>query len=82
MFIYDLNGGSSRPLGPEGATFRYRRSISNDGALVAALDPNRHPVVYNVATGKATLIPGVLDGDEPVQWIDEKHSSSAAPKFP
>ena len=73
MFIYDLNGGSSRPLGPEGATFRYRRSISNDGALVAALDPNRHPVVYNVATGKATLIPGVLDGDEPVQWIDDKH---------
>ena len=73
MYIYDLNGGSPRPLGPEGATFRYRRCISNDGALVAALDPNRHPVVYDVATGKATLIPGVLDGDEPVQWIDEKH---------
>ena len=73
MFIYDINGGSSHPLGPEGATFRYRRCISNDGAFVAALDPNRHPVVYDVATGKATLIPGVLDGDEPVQWIDEKH---------
>jgi hypothetical protein len=73
MYIYDLNGGSPRPLGPEGATFRYRRSISSDGTLVAALDPDRHPVVYNVATGKATLIPGVLDGDEPIQWTDDKH---------
>jgi serine/threonine protein kinase len=73
MFVQDLNGGSPRPLGPEGVAFRYRRSISNDGALVAALDPDRRPVIYDVATGKATLIPGVLDGDEPILWIDPKH---------
>ncbi|HEY2820717.1 MAG TPA: WD40 repeat domain-containing serine/threonine protein kinase [Candidatus Acidoferrum sp.] len=73
MYIHDLNGGSPRPLGPQGVSFRYRRCISSDGKLVAALDPDRRPAVYDVATGKATLIPGVLDGDEPVQWIDEKH---------
>jgi serine/threonine protein kinase len=73
MYIQDLNGGSPQPLGPEGVAFRYRGCISKDGALVAALDPDRRPTVYEVATGKATHIPGVLDGDEPVQWIDEKH---------
>jgi hypothetical protein len=73
MYVQDLNSGSPRPLGPEGVEFRYRGCISGSGSRVAALDPDRHPVVYDVATGKATLIPGALDGDEPVQWIDEKH---------
>jgi eukaryotic-like serine/threonine-protein kinase len=73
MYIQDLNGGSPRPLGPQGVNFRYRGCIYKDGSLVAALDPDRRPVVYDVATGKAMLIPGVLDGDEPIQWIDDKH---------
>jgi hypothetical protein len=73
MYIHDLNGGSARPLGPEGVTFRYRRCISQDGELVAALDPDSHPVIYNVTTGKATPIPGALESEVPVQWIDEKH---------
>jgi WD40 repeat protein len=73
MYIHDLNGGSPSPLGPEGTTLRYRGCISADGALVASLDPDGRPVIYDVATAKATLIPGVVDGDEPVQWIDQKH---------
>jgi eukaryotic-like serine/threonine-protein kinase len=73
MYVHDLNGGSPRPVGPEGAAFRYRASISSDGSRIAATDPDRHPVIYDVATGKATLIPGTLDGDEPIQWIDERH---------
>ncbi len=73
IYVQDLNGGSPRQIGPEGVTFRYRRCISANGELIAAIDPDNHPVIYNVATGKATLIPGVLDGDVPVQWIDEKH---------
>jgi eukaryotic-like serine/threonine-protein kinase len=73
MYVQDLNGGAPRPLGPEGVSFRYRGSISKNGSLVAALDPDRHSVIYDVATGNATPIPGVVDGDEPVQWIDEKH---------
>jgi hypothetical protein len=73
MYVQDLNGGAPRPLGPEGVSFRYRGSISKNGSLVAALDPDRHSVIYAVATGNATPIPGVVDGDEPVQWIDEKH---------
>ena len=73
IYIQDLNGGAPRQIGPEGVTFRYRRCISSNGELIAANGPDNHPVIYNVATGKATLIPGVLDGDVPVQWIDEKH---------
>jgi serine/threonine protein kinase len=73
MYIHDLNGGSPRPLGPEGVAFRYRGSISRDGSRIAATDPDRHPVIYDVATGKATPIPGVVDGDEPIQWTDEQH---------
>jgi dipeptidyl aminopeptidase/acylaminoacyl peptidase len=73
MYVQDLNGGAPRPLGPEGVSFRYRGAISKNGALVGALDPDRHAVLYDVATGNAKPIPGVVDGDEPVQWIDEKH---------
>ena len=73
MYVHDLNGGSPRPLGPEGIGFRYRGCISSNGALIAATDPNGHPVFYDVATGNATPIPGVLDGDEPIQWVDERH---------
>jgi serine/threonine protein kinase/Tol biopolymer transport system component len=73
IYIQDLNGGSPRQIGPEGVTFRYRRCISANGELIAATDPDNRPVIYDVATGKATLIPGVLDGDVPVQWIDDKH---------
>jgi eukaryotic-like serine/threonine-protein kinase len=73
MYVQDLKGGAPRPVGPEGGSFRYRGSISKNGSLVAALDPDRHPVIYDVATGNATPIPGVVDGDEPIQWIDEKH---------
>jgi serine/threonine protein kinase len=73
MYVQDLNSGAPRPLGPEGGSFRYRGSISKNGSLVAALDPDRHSVIYDVATGNATPIPGVVDGDEPIQWIDEKH---------
>ncbi len=73
MYVQDLNGGAPRPLGPEGVSFRYRGSISKNGSLIAALDPDRHSVTYDVTTGNATPIPGVVDGDEPVQWIDEKH---------
>ena len=73
MYIHDLNGGAPRALGPEGTTLRYRGCISTDGAFIASLDPDGHPAIYDVATGKATLIPGVVDGDEPVQWIDQKH---------
>jgi serine/threonine protein kinase/Tol biopolymer transport system component len=73
IYIQDLNGGSPRQIGPEGVTFRYRRCISANGELLAAINPDNRPVIYNVATGKATLIPGVLDGDVPVEWMDEKH---------
>ncbi len=73
MFVFDLNGGAPRPLGPEGAIINYRGCISKDGAFVAALDPDRRPTIYEVATGKATPIPGVIDGDEPNGWVDEKH---------
>jgi serine/threonine protein kinase/Tol biopolymer transport system component len=72
MYIQDLNGGAPRPLGPQGVNFRYRGCIYKDGTLVAALDPDRRAVIYDIATGKATPIPGVLDGDEPIQWIDSK----------
>jgi hypothetical protein len=73
MFVFDLNGGLARPFGPEGAITRYRGCISKDGAFVAALDPERRPTIYEVATGKATPIPGAVDGDEPNHWVDEKH---------
>src|SRR3984957_340681 len=72
LYVQDLNGGAPRALSPEGVSFRYRGSISKNGSLIAALDPDRHSVIYDVTTGNATPIPGVVDGDEPVQWIDEK----------
>ena len=68
LWVQDLDGGAPRAISPEGASFRYRGCISRDGKRVASLDPERKAIVYDVAGGPPTLVPGALDGDEPIQW--------------
>jgi serine/threonine protein kinase len=73
LWVQDLDGGAPRAISPEGAGFRYRGCISRDGKRVAALDPERKAIVYDVAGGPPVFVPGALDGDEPIQWtVDGK----------
>jgi hypothetical protein len=71
IFVQDLDAGAPRPISPEGITFRYRGGISPDGRKLAALDPEGKPIIYDVAGGPASPIPGVQDGDEPIQWTPD-----------
>jgi eukaryotic-like serine/threonine-protein kinase len=74
LWVQDLDGGAPRPLSPEGTDFRYRGGISHDGKKVAALDQERKAIIYDVAGGPPTFVPGALDGDEPVQWTKDEKS--------
>jgi hypothetical protein len=69
--VQDLDAGVPRPISPEGVTRRYRAGISPSGKKIAALDPEGKPVIYDVAGGSASPIPGVQEGDEPIQWTPD-----------
>jgi hypothetical protein len=69
--VQDLDAGVPRPISPAGVTRRYRAGISPSGKKIAALDPEGKPVIYDVAGGSASPIPGVQEGDEPIQWTPD-----------
>jgi Tol biopolymer transport system component len=71
LWMEDLQGGAPKPISPEGAIVRRRKCISPDGKRLAARDPEGKISVYEVDSDKAVSVPGVLPGEEPVQWTQD-----------
>jgi eukaryotic-like serine/threonine-protein kinase len=74
IWVQDTETSAPRAITPEGVTIRHRGCISPDGTRVAGLDFEGKPVIYNVSGGSPTLVPGALEGDEPVQWTTDGKS--------
>ena len=54
-FVLHLDGSAPRPVTPEGIV---ASAVSQDGRLVAALDPDRRIVLYAVDGGEAQIVAG------------------------
>jgi Tol biopolymer transport system component len=71
LWVQDVDGGTPRPISPEGIMARRRQCISPDGKQVAARDPDGNIAIYPIAGGESSLVPGTQPGEEPVQWTPD-----------
>jgi len=69
IFLVDLAGGQLRPITPEGSSrgLPYN-TISPDERWLATTSPEKQTVLYPLAGGERTDVPGVEPGEVPIQW--------------
>ncbi len=70
IYVVGVNGGTPRPISPEGVnpTGYGTHTLSPDGRFVAALGPDRKAYLYPVDGGDPKPIPGLAEGEAPMQW--------------
>jgi serine/threonine protein kinase len=75
LYIQDLGGGGSKPITPEGtgATFR-GNVVSPDGRFVTGPGPAQGFSLYPVEGGAPIPIPGLEEGEVPIQWTADRRS--------
>ena len=74
LWIQDANGGTPKPMSPEGVDSRLAGCISPDQKWVAAVDPQGLMVIYPVDGGEPKSVPGVQVGERPVRWMPDGKS--------
>ena len=71
LLLCDLGGSPPRPISPPGAGSSF--VVSPDGKLVATrLDQKIR--VYPLEKGEPSVLPGQLDGENPIQWSADGRS--------
>ena len=75
LYIQDLGGGGPKPITPEGtgATFR-GIVVSPDGKFVTGSGPAQGFSLYPVEGGSPIPIPGLEEGEAPIQWAADGRS--------
>jgi serine/threonine protein kinase/Tol biopolymer transport system component len=73
LYVHSLDAGKPRPISPEGIKFE-RIAISPDGKLVAVAGPDQKITLYPVDGGETRPVPGVAEGDLPLQWSADGRS--------
>ncbi|MGD8896976.1 MAG: protein kinase [Acidobacteriota bacterium] len=69
LYVQDVDGGTPRPIGPEGIRDALPGfAISPDGTLVAAVGADHKGLLVPVDGGDARPIPGVEDGEFPLRF--------------
>jgi Tol biopolymer transport system component len=73
-YVQDLAGGVPRPVTPEGVeATKWKLLVSRDGRYIAAQGPTKKVALYPIDGGSPRPIPGIVVGDDPVQWsADER----------
>ncbi len=64
-----VEGGETRPVGPEG--IEWPITIAPEGDRIVALDRNETMVMIDVATGETSPVPGAEPGDLPAVWGED-----------
>jgi len=74
LYVVPIEGGAPKPISPEGYSLKpFGHSISPDGRLVAAIDPNMRTCIVPAEGGEVKPIAGVEAGEVPLQWsVDGK----------
>ena len=74
LFVQDVGTGVLRALAPPGVTAYRHRPIAPDGAQVLALAPGPSGarfVLWPVAGGAPSEVPGLRANDQPLQWAPD-----------
>ena len=66
LFVLESEGGTPRPISPEGTGFDY--ALSPAGDVVAATGPDLLPRLYPVDGGEPRAIPGITPGEYVLGW--------------
>ncbi|HLN59218.1 MAG TPA: hypothetical protein VK416_11715, partial [Thermoanaerobaculia bacterium] len=73
LYVQDPEGGGPRPITPEGAGAAFRGNvISPDGKFVTGPGPEQRFLLYPVEGGSPVPIPGLEEGEAPVQWTADQ----------
>jgi Tol biopolymer transport system component len=68
LFVVPLDGGSRRPISPEGTTMHRWRGVSPVGRWVLAGAPDGALTLYATEDGQGKPLPGAAQGDVPIRW--------------
>ncbi|HKF41477.1 MAG TPA: protein kinase [Thermoanaerobaculia bacterium] len=71
LYVKNLEGGTPRPVTPEGIRVTAYRPISPDGGQIIASDPEGRIQLFPVPEGNAKVLPGAAAGDRPIQWTSD-----------
>jgi Tol biopolymer transport system component len=85
LYVQAVNGGSPRPISPEGVALEdFGGSVSPDGRLVVGVpvlalstgwtEQLREPQLFPLEGGPPRPIPGLREGELPVQWSSDGKS--------
>ena len=70
-YVQSLDGGSPRPVTPEGITGFL---VSPDGKFLAARDRSNRQAIYPLDGGEPRSIPGLEDTDRVIRWAADGNS--------
>ena len=76
VYVQDaLDPKEPRPISPEGfSLFWGSQPVGPDGQVLFVMNPEGRPVFIPSIGGPAREIPGILPGEEPLQWWDRGHA--------
>ena len=74
LWVIDANGGTPKPISPEGVDSRMTGTISPDGKRVAADNPQGLISIYPVDGGEAADLVGGTAGERPLEWLPDGKS--------
>ena len=75
LYIQDLGGGGPKPITPEGTGAAFRGNVvSPDGKFVTGAGPAQGYSRYPVEGGSPIPIPGLEEGEVPIQWAADGRS--------
>jgi Tol biopolymer transport system component len=75
LYIQDPDAGGPRPITPEGAGSAFRGNVvSPDGRFVTGAGPGQGFFLYPVEGGAPIPIPGLEEGEVPIQWTSDRRS--------
>ena len=74
LYLQEIPDGEPRPFGPEDVgLFEWSSPVSPDGRLII-LKMHGRAVLCPIGGREATTIPGLAEGDRPIQWSADGHA--------
>ena len=75
LYVVPIEGGTPKPISPEGFSLRiFGNSISPDGRLVAAIDPDMRAWLLPTDGSEGKPIAGMEPGEVPLRWTADGRS--------
>jgi Tol biopolymer transport system component len=73
IYVQDIDGGTPQAISPEGIN-PVALVLSPDAKVIAGIGPDQKGFLYPVAGGEPRPIPGIEQGEVPINWSSDGHS--------